>query len=184
MFTLTLLAIVLVGFGSCKKDKKSRPENFLNSYLEQSGFNQKVTDQAVHSEFGLFFNVLKAGVIQKVYVKIPKVQNDVRVTIWEVGANKVLYSQVVNVSTANAVFSSDVTGLSLQPGIEYAITINTLSFYQRRKNDNSNVTYPYTCGNIKILNYKWGGGGSRVIPSNIERGYYGGDMSFDFLPND
>lgn len=185
MFTLTLLAIVLVGFGSCKKDKKSRSENFLNSYLEQSGFNQKSTDAGgFASEFGLFFTPLKPGAIKKIHVKIPGVQNSLRVTVWEVAANKVLFSQVMNVSTANATTSLDVAALSLQQNVEYAISINSIPFYRRTRNDAGNAAYPFTCGNIKVLNYKWANGTTQSLPANIALNYYGGDMSFDFLPND
>lgn len=181
---LSLLVLLFIAAPACKKDKKSSPENFLNAYLEQSGFNQKSTDITATSEFGLFFSPAKPGSINKVYVKTPKVQNNIRVTIWEVATKKILFSQLINASTANTFFSADVTGLSVIQDVEYAITINTASFYQRKKTDNSNATYPFTCGNIKILSYKWGTGTTEVLPANVALNYYGGDMSFDFLPND
>lgn len=185
VFKLALTGLLFIGLFSCKKDKKSSPENFLNSYLQQSGFNQKSEDVGtVPTEFGLFFTTLKPGTIKKIHVQIPGIRNSLRVTLWNVATNQPLYSQVINVTTVNTTFSVDVTGVSLQPDVEYAISMNSIPFYRRKKTDGTNAVYPFTCGNIKILNYKWRDGTTQALPNVNALNYYGGDLSFDFLPND
>lgn len=179
--SLTLLTVLSTGLFSCKKDKANRTENFLESYLQQSGFNEATAERNANSEFGLFFTPIKTGTVKKVYVKTPAVQNNIRVTIWEVGANKILYSQVINASTANTFFSADVTGLSLTKDVEYAVTMNTTSYFERKKTNGTAATYPITVGNIKILSYKWRTGSTQVLPVNVAVNYYGGDTSFDFV---
>lgn len=39
------------------------------------------------------------------------------------------------------------------------------------KNQGNNAAYPFTCGNIKVLNYKWTNGAAQSLAANIMEGY-------------
>ncbi len=50
------------------------------------------------------------------------------------------------------------------------------------KNQGNNAAYPFTCGNIKVLNYKWANGAAQSLTATIAQNYYGGICHLIFYP--
>jgi hypothetical protein len=183
VFTCLTLAIV-----SCKKDKEETAtptyadEAFVDGYLNTSGFSQK-TSTFVNSgnyEFGVEFKPLVKGKITSLIAKLPDVRTDLKITIWDKATTSVLRTEVVNVAAANTLYNFDIADLDLVKDKEYAITMNSNDWYDRRKTDGTTTTYPISSGNIQILSYKWISGATQTYPSTIANTYYAGDCYFKF----
>ena len=180
------LLVVIFLMASCSKDDdgpKFQEENFLASFLSQTGFDQK-TNLFVNSgsyEFGLFFSPRVKGKITSLKVKLPDVNSSLKVTLWDVEASTVIRTEIVNVATINTDFTFDINDISLEKDKEYAITMNTNDWYDRRKNDGSTVTYPIISGNIELKSYKFISGTSQTLPTRSQTNYYAGDLSFNFI---
>ncbi|MEO7991994.1 MAG: hypothetical protein ABI663_20755 [Chryseolinea sp.] len=63
---------------------------------------------------------------------------------------------------------------------EYFITMNSNDYYYYTKTDGSDVSYPFTVGDIKITSYSYRNGADQVMPDTPETDYYAGDVSFKF----
>ncbi|WP_411811588.1 hypothetical protein ACLB9Y_17565 [Chryseobacterium scophthalmum] len=160
-------------------------ENPLDKYYESTGFTTTTYFVASPtSEFGLAFSPNVKGKINAIFVKIPAVKSNLRVTIWDYDTKAVMRTEVVNVTTANNVITKNISEILLEKDKKYMITMNSGDWYKRAKPDNSNATYPITAGNIKFWEYRWVGTASQIFPTNIDLKYNGGDLSFSFQQTD
>lgn len=185
-FMLALSTVALAT--SCSKDDDEQPtpvvyneENPLDKYHELAGFT--TTSNFINAgdyEFGLTFSPNVKGKINALVVKLPDVNTNLKVTIWDFNTKTVLRTETVSVPTANTVVTKSIPELSLEKDKKYVITMNSNDWYKRSKADNSNATYPITSGNIKVLEYRWIGGTTQVFPTNVSLNYNGGDLSFNF----
>ncbi|MBP9793407.1 MAG: DUF4082 domain-containing protein [Flavobacterium sp.] len=186
-----LLATLFTGSISCSNDDDSTTpapvvfpeENPLQKYVTTTGFN--TTTNFINSgnyEFGIRFKPTVNGKINKIFVKIPDAQTDVRVTIWDVSEGIIYRTEKIASVTADVTASKSISPLSLKKDKEYMITYNTNDWYKRNKADNSAATYPITAGNISITGYGWVSGTGQTYPTNFETTYYAGDLSFAFQP--
>jgi len=184
-----MLALSTVAFTtSCSKDDDEQPtpivyneENPLDKYHELAGFT--TTSNFINAgsyEFGLTFSPNVKGKINALIVKLPDVNANLKVTIWDFTTKTVLRTETVNVSTANAVVTKSIPELSLEKDKKYVITMNSNDWYKRSKADNTDTTYPIAVGNIKFWDYRWIGSASQVFPTNVSLNYNGGDLSFNF----
>ena len=157
-------------------------ENFLDGYLATSNFSQATVNNINNGdyEFGSEFTPLVKGKITVLKVKLPDVRTNLRVTIWEKVAGTVLRTETVNVAVANTVTILDITDLDLVKDKDYAITMNSNDWYDRRKTDGTVTTYPITVGNVRVNSYKWIGGTAATYPTTVALNYYAGDLSFNF----
>ena len=186
-----LIASTIITF-SCSKSDDSPPapvapvvyseENFLDGYLTSSNFIQATANNinAGDYEFGSEFTPLVKGKITTLKVKLPDVRTNLRVTIWDKMAGTAIRTETINVAAANTVTVVDIIDLDLIKDKEYAITMNSNDWYDRRKTDGTSITYPITAGNIKINSYKWVSGTVSIYPTNLASNYYAGDLSFNF----
>jgi hypothetical protein len=183
-----LVVTALFGILSCSKDDNGptfSEENFMNGFLTNSGFSA-TTDNSVNGgdyEFGLEFTPLVKGKITSLKVKLPDVNNAVRVTIWDKSTPTatVVRTETVNVTAADTEQSFDIADLELQTNKQYAITMNSNDWYNHRRTGSTDVTYPITSGNIRIDNYKWVFGTTQSYPTNTSLSYCAGDVSFNFV---
>lgn len=180
---ILITAITLV---SCSKDDDGptfNEENFMNGFLTNSGFSASTTNyiNAGSYEFGLEFTPLVKGKITSLKVKLPAVNNALRITIWDKVTTTVIRTETVNVTAANTEQSFDVSDLELTANHQYAITMNSDDWYDHRRTGETEVTYPITSGNLRIDNYKWSSGTTQIYPTNISLTYYAGDVSFNFI---
>lgn len=188
---LCMVFLMIPIMTSCSKDDDgdSAPvypeENFMQSYLTATGFNQMV--EFVNSgdyEFGLDFTPLVKGSITSFKVKLPDANNSLRITIWDKATTTVIKSEIVNVSAANTEFTFDIVDLPLAKDKEYSISMNSNDWYNRTKIDGSVAAYPVTAGNIKIDGYRWASGTAQSFPANVASDYYAGDLSFNFMQSE
>ncbi len=177
--------VVILNITACKKDKKvdQAPEqNPLAGYLTATGFDQKTTNQvnAGDYEFGYSFIPLVNGKITAIVAKIPDVRPGMRVTIWDKVAGTVLRTETIDITSSGVEVTKPIAALDLVSGKEYFITFNSNDWYDRRKTDGSNVTYPFTVGDIKITSYSFKSGTTQSIPNSPQLNYYAGDCTFKF----
>ncbi len=191
IFKIAFLTCISISILSCNNDDDSGPsfqeENFLDGYLSTIGFDQKVTDltntgAANFYEFGLEFTPLVKGSITSLQVKLPDANPSLRITIWEKGTPSILKTEIVNVVSANTVYTVDIVDLPLVKDKEYAITMNSNDWYRREKTDGSDAVYPVSIGNIKINKFMVSGvSTAQEYPSLVGLNRYSGDLSFNFL---
>ncbi|RXR20387.1 DUF4082 domain-containing protein [Flavobacterium amnicola] len=187
-----LLATIFAGNISCSNDDdaSSTPtpivfpeENPLKTYITKTEFS--TTTNYVNSgnyEFGMRFKPTVNGTINKLFVKIPDAQTNVRITIWDVSEGIIYRTEKIASVTADVMASKSISPLALKKGKEYMITYNSNDWYNRKKADSSPATYPITAGNISITGYGWVSGTAQTYPTNFETTYYAGDLSFAFQP--
>ena len=185
LFT-SLLAIAL----SCSKDDDPVVEptpifpeqNPLAGYLAASGFDQRLTNQVnlTDYEFGFSFIPTANGKMTAIVAKIPDVRLAMRVTVWDKVAGTILRTESIDITAAGVEVTKAITALDLVKDKEYFLTFNSNDWYDHRRTDSANVTYPFTVGDIKITSYSFKDGTAQVIPNSPQLSYYAGDISFKF----
>jgi hypothetical protein len=192
MKKLFLLAVLFTAiFTSCKKDSTPDPvpapivypeENFMDGYLSATGFSEKTTSQVNLSdyEFGNEFIPTVKGKITSLKIKLPDVNSSVRVTLWDKATTTIIKTEIINVAAANILYTVDIVDINLVKDKEYAISMNSNDWYDRRKTSSANATYPVTVGNIKITSYTFRSGTAQSYPNSPQLSYYAGDVSFNF----
>lgn len=186
----SLVAIVFFVFESCSKTETPAPptvkvypeENFSESYFSTTGLNEKIIPKININavEMGTGFAPIVKGKITAIRVKLPVVNNNLRVTIWDNELLTVLQIVTVNVALANTIITQDIPDLDLIKNREYTISMNSDDWFEHTKLDNSALIYPFVIGNIKILNYKQYVTTYQFFPVNQFPALYTGDLSFDF----
>ena len=146
MKTYNILACFLLAISSiisCNNDSEnSYVTNFLSDYLKLTKFENKVTSikNGNSMEAGLFFTPSADGKITKLKVKIPDVNNALKITLWK--GPTILKTETVNVTKADTEQVFDISDVMLTKGTEYAIPMNYNDWYKRTITDGSNATYP------------------------------------------
>lgn len=182
VFTIALTTI------SCSKDDSDPKatvypeENPLDGYLTNSGFNQKVINyvNSGNYEFGIVFSPNVNGKIKALTVKLPDVNNSLKVTFWDATTQAVIRTELISVTSSNTLVTKAISELALEKDKKYAITMNSQDYYIREKTDQSDATYPVTSGNLKIWEYRWEAGATQIYPTTVDNAYYAGDLSFVF----
>lgn len=161
-------------------------ENFLDGYLAISQFNQMNTPNvgSVIFEAGLEFSPLVKGKIKSLVVKLPEINNSLKITLWDKYTETVIKTETVNVEVANKVFVFDINDIELTKNKSYLISFTTSSYFFRRKTDSSNANYPIISGNIRVDGFKSSLSLS-IFPSSLNTfNEYAGDLSFNFQQTD
>jgi len=186
---ILLLAFVATVCIQCRKDDDDNQpepvvyseENPLAKYHENAGFTTTTNFVNTGSyEFGLVFSPTVKGKINSLFVQLPDVNSNLKVTIWDYDSKTVLRTETMNVSNANTMINKSIPELPLEKDKKYMITMNSNDWYKRSKADDTNAVYPITAGNIKFWEYRWIGGTSQTFPTNVSLNYNGGDLSFNF----
>jgi hypothetical protein len=154
----------------------------LQGYLAASGFDQVTTNRTNqgNTETGYSFIPSVNGKITAIVVKIPDTNPTVRVTIWDKTTSSVISTEILNINSANTEIIKPIIPINLIKDKEYVISMNTDDYYLRKKNDNSNVTYPFIVEDIKITSCRGGGGAAQIIPTIEPVDRFLGDCSFKF----
>jgi PBP1b-binding outer membrane lipoprotein LpoB len=162
-------------------------ENPLPNYLNVTQYNEQTTvftNIAVEKEIGYFFEPLRKGKINSLVVKLPTVETNLEVRIWDLVTHTVVRTEIVNVNIANSTIVKDIVPLELVKNRNYAITMITNNYYAKSKIDFGVINHPVTIGNFKI----YGSYLSNCDPFNPSFntliGLYNGDCSFNFLPTE
>jgi hypothetical protein len=177
-----VIASALLVMSCSKDDDKDYPvEDPLQEFHTTAGFTTTVNYiNSGDYECGLVFSPLVEGEMKSINVKLPDINNSLRVTIWDYETKVILRSEVVNVDQANVEVKKKVSGLILEKDKKYLISMNSNDWYRRSKANNTNAAYPITAGNIKFIEYRWYGTLNQIFPTNVSLSYNAGDLSFDF----
>lgn len=183
VYVLILTAVLVTSCSDDDSGANFTEENFLEDYLDQSGFVQKevVFINSGDYEFGLDFTPKVKGKITALKVMLPAANPSLRITVWNKAAGTIYRTETVNVANADTAFVFDISDLELIKDNEYTITMNSNDWYDRRRTDSGAATYPFVIGNIQINRYRWAGGSAQTYPANVSSNYYAGDLSFTFL---
>lgn len=186
MKTFKLLTIILAYtlITACSSDSEPtiyEEENPYALFLDNSGLNnvQNQLNSWQNYEAGLSFKPTVKGTINKIFVKLPDAQTNLRITIWDAANETILRTETIETVPAETETSKTITPLALQKNKEYTITFNTNDWYQR-DNTNSAIPYPLTAGNIVITGFLSGIGASQTYPSDSHSSAVAGDLSFAF----
>lgn len=185
---VTVLVILAFSLSNCSNsddDPAPTPDtsvNPLTAYLTATGFSENTTNvlNGGDYEFGLSFTPTVNGKITALVVKIPDVNPTLRMTIWNKTAGTVLKSETINYATADVEVTKAIDAVNVTAGTEYFVTFNSNDWYDRRRNNSSNATYPVTVGDISITGYSYKGGAAQALPNTPQLNYYAGDISFRF----
>lgn len=182
---VALVMAITFSLYNCSKsdDPATNPEvNPLSSYLAATGFSEKTTNfiNLGTYEFGLSFKPIVNGKITAFVVKIPDTNAALRMTICNKTTATVLRSETINYATPGVEVTKEISGLDVVAGTEYFVTINSNDWYEHKRNDSSNITYPIVIGDLSITGYAYIGGTAQAMPTIPYLSYYGGDISFKF----
>jgi hypothetical protein len=183
-----MIALLLFGAVSCKKNKAEPAptvypeESFLDGYINSTGFSQTIQTilNSSNYEVGLEFKPTVKGKITSLLVKLPDVRTDLRVTIWDKATQMPIRTETVNVAAANTPYDFDIADLELVKDKEYAITMNSNDWYDRKKTNGTNANYPVVSGNITLISTKYANVTAQTYPTVQYSNSYSGDCSFKF----
>jgi len=183
-----ILCVAAVAF-SCDKDDDNpqtpvyQPESPLQGYLTATGFNESESQvtNGTTTEYGYKFRPTVTGAITTLSVRIPDVNNSLRVTIWDVATQEPIKTETFNVASSGTAVVKAIAPLTLIKDKEYAISINTADYYVHERNNGSSAVYPVSVGNIQITGYVYAAGILQDFPGTTATDVYSGDVNFTFL---
>ncbi len=188
-------SVLFVSIYSCSKDDidtieeeviiNTNPiENFFEALLITGELNIgeiPISNQGMF-EIGLNFSPVVDGVIKNISVRIPDVNETLRVTVWKQSDGSIIRTEFVNINKANETLTFEIDAIPLLANEKYAITMTSDDFYRRISLQPFADLFPVRVNNIKILS-------SISSPSNEDdvfptgrdiRGSIRGDLSFGF----
>ncbi len=196
--SFSALTIFALAITSCSKDDEPTPtqqivstpivyqeENFLYSYLVQSGLEERVQnifEAVVTNVEYLTFSPTAKGKINSFSFKIPpaKALNPITIILADAETGLSIKEISINSSDYNGGTTKKVTispSIDLVKDKKYRFGLISKITYERRKFE-GDVTYPIQAGNIKILGFSETNISKLVNTNNP--GFYYGDFSFDF----
>lgn len=188
MRTLKLLIAFLATAActiACSKDNETNTvypeENPFQLFLTGSGINStnNQLNAGQYYEAGLRFKPTVHGTMNKIFVKLPDAQTNLRITIWDAATETILRTETIETVTADIEASKTITPLALVKNKEYTISFNANDWYQRNNTD-ATIPYPVTAGNIMITGFLSGMGTSQTYPADSHTAAIAGDLSFAF----
>lgn len=190
LFLLVILSSLFT-FISCRKDDKNEEtkafveENPLAAYEAAAGF-ASVSASSNNNDYqsGLVFIPKVNGKINSLVAKLPAVNSNLIVKIWDFDSKAVLLTENINVNAAAVNVTKSISPFSLIKDKKYIITMTTKNYYHKQKAIGVNVNYPITAGNIIITGFRINQYGDTTYPSIDAVNFYEGDLSFNFLQNE
>ena len=181
--SLSLLICILT---ACKKIAvepavtKIEEEYPFQALLEKTKYNEFKAD-ALKSEFsfknheiGFRFSPIVNGDITAIQVDLPKLQNNVRVVIWDNTTRKPIFSKSINYNLTNEILTLPIEPFSLVKDGQYTISFvaeGSVYFNSTKKAEDADIIkYPLVIGNIKILGQvvaKMSDPNVRVFPNEV-----------------
>ena len=183
---ILLFTIVII---SCSKEENKTPiiygeENPLNGFLSQLFYYEEtytyINELGGIAQVGMSFTPLVKGKINAIVVKIPSVNNNLKVAIWDKQTRAKLRVEYLNVTSANSFITKEITPLELTKDKEYVITMFSDDYYARNRTDNAVGEFPVISGNIKMTKSVSGEGETELFPLGGSGNQYFGDCSFNF----
>jgi hypothetical protein len=185
---IVLFAFGAITFTSCSKDDDPAPyvfpsENPLSGFLSDSGFDEVETenvDQLSNRELGYRFRPTATGAIIALAARIPAVNSNLRVTIWDAESQEVLKTELFNITSSGIAVTKSIAPVPLVKDHEYMVTMNTNDWYDYRRTDDGSASYPVTEANIQVIGFGYAIGTGQTFPNFTATNYVNGDVSFTF----
>lgn len=137
---------------SCEKDDPAVQESPIFTLFGETAIQIDTVEQAADTwDYGFAFSPLKSGNIAQLGMKLP-VSGSFKVTLWDLNGTTpvALVSQNLSAQAAHQSITQDITGVQVEKGKKYGISILANTFYRITKTDGSAFTYPKTIGNILV----------------------------------
>lgn len=184
MKKLFKFSVVLVLFAfsivSCSKTNiKTEKTNILLEYIKGTQLYNIITNEGSY-EFGVIVEMLKAGSITELCVKMPE-DDTYRVTLWRLGEDTSVVTQV-NISVDSGQYKCiSISKVDVIEGEVYAITVNSDDWYDYRLLEGAEIPlYPRIVGNVEVLSYGYISGSTQAFPVFFPTTYYAGIADFVF----
>jgi hypothetical protein len=168
-------------------------ENPFPAFLAALGTNPPSPVQVINAgpmvERAWVFTPTATGTINAVTLRLPRDTVNVRMTIWDVATATALKTIIIpSITGGGTVTQSLDVPLPLTKNKQYALSYNSIFYYERQPSGTGKFPYPFTTGNIRIDEYRHSdsfgqGSSAQVFPdaSHIFNNSYHGDFSFVFL---
>jgi hypothetical protein len=175
-----VFAMVVFSTISCSKSSvKTEKTNILLEYIKGT----QLTDIFINSgdyEFGVVVEMLKAGSITQLCVKMPD-DDTYRVTLWKLGEDTSVIAQV-NIPVDSGEYKClSISAVDVSEGDVYAITVNSDDWYEYSLLEGAEIPlYPRIIGNVQVLKYGYRAGAAQAFPNFFPTTYYAGIADFVF----
>ncbi len=193
MKKILLCLTIAACFIACKKKTDEVPleQYSLTGFLKKTGFNQKVVTENNPSnmsfEIGILFKPLKEGSLTAFKIRLPSVNNNYKILLWDVATQQPILSQVCNYTSLNseAIFTLPTPTTLVKNKtycISYLLSPNS-TIFRNERNDRSDANFPVIFNDIKILALSEAPPSTpnlRTFPSIPITDSYYGDVSFNF----
>lgn len=186
-FKTVVILLLTMTFLSCSKEdnsNKNPEQNPLDEYLEIAGFENEYPSLPGLGfyELGFTFKPLVNGNINSIVLNLPNSKENVRVTIWNLETESIVFQDVFDVTIAESSVVFPVNSITLQENKEYIISMNSDQSYINSFNlfNPVNANYPIVIEDIQILNTRSNAGTNQVLPATISLNSYAGNCSFNF----
>lgn len=158
ILVLALMAVALVNCSADEEQPVTLPplvfqnENPYADFINTAGFTTVYvyTDDNNYYEIGYKFTPLVKGEINAVFVKIPAVVSDVRLTIWDVASGTPIRTEYVDVAEPSTKTTLAIAPLPLEKNKEYAVSINTRDYYFRYSPTGAYQNFPVVVNHLSI----------------------------------
>jgi hypothetical protein len=182
---MPLLSLVLLASACIKKVDTcpAGPESPLPGFLAKTTFdagNPLRQTSVPTDEMGYKFKVLKNGIITGFSVKIPNVDDEVPVTLWDGNSNMAIKTMLVNVTASDFTTKVSFSPISVSAGSIYYISMNANNYFSY-SNFNQGTSYPISTCNIEVLSAVTAPGfGTKFPGSNLGVNKFYGDVDIIF----
>lgn len=182
--------VIMLTVAACRKDDDPEPEppvvypveNPMDAYMASLSDTSPTVVNAALYEIGLVFTPKVKGNLNAIQVKLPSVNSNLRVTLWDASTKAIISTEIVNVTAANTVITKNIAPLELVKDKQYTITMNTNSYYYFGSAVGPALTtYPLTIGNIIFNNFIYISGTTpATYPTTINPSEYAGQLNVVF----
>lgn len=187
---VVFLFVLMLTLTACRKDDDPEPEppvvypveNPMDAYMASLSDNSPTVVNAALYEIGLVFTPKVKGNLNAIQVKLPTVNSNLRVTLWDASTKAIISTEIVNVTAAHTVITKNIAPLELVKDKQYTITMNTNSYYYFGSAVGPALTtYPLTIGNIIFNNFIYISGTTpATYPTTINPSEYAGQLNVVF----
>src|SRR6218665_185297 len=158
-------------------------ENPMPSFFSATGFGQMNTAYIDFDDHDLGFSFVPntIGKINAFLVKLPQMNDHVRITVWDKETATLLRTEYMDVISVNSYVTLEIKPLALQKDKEYVVSITNDDFIICKKQENGpDVTYPVAVGNITITGSIRQLSNATAMPDTYVQNSIGGICSFLF----
>ncbi|MFC6267494.1 DUF4082 domain-containing protein [Frigoriflavimonas asaccharolytica] len=188
---MLLIFVFMFALESCRKDNDEliiptvvyAVESPMSAYMASLSDTTPNTVNGANYEVGVVISPKVQGNLNALQIKLPIINNAVRVTIWDTSTQAIIRTEVVDVNANNTVITKNIAALALQKDKQYTVTMNVAGYYYYGSSAGPALTsYPLTIGNIIYNNFIYGTGvaAAAAYPTITSAGEYAGELNVVF----